>query len=214
MTAGVLDRPTSPSRVLGEGPPPGLPPSAFEGGDGSSGLFGDTNRLGMLAFMGTVSMLFIGFTSAYIVRRASADWRPLRAPGLLWLNTAILLASSLTLETARQRLRGWDLQGARFFVAATGFLGLLFVVGQLGAWRILGSQGVFLASNPHSSFFYMLTGIHAVHLLGGLVWFSAVAMRMRQMAYAPGTDALGLIALFWHFLSALWVYLLYLLFVM
>jgi cytochrome c oxidase subunit 3 len=213
MTAGVLERPTLP-KVLGDGPPPGLPPSFSDDGDGSHGLFGDTARLGLLAFMGTVSMLFIGFTSAYIVRRASADWRPLRAPGLLWANTALLLASSATLETARRRLRSSDLRGAQVFVAATGLLGLLFVAGQVGAWRILGSQGVFLASNPHSSFFYMLTGIHAIHLLGGLIWFTAVAVRMRQMAYAPGTDALGLVALFWHFLSALWVYLLYLLFVM
>jgi cytochrome c oxidase subunit III len=212
MPAGVLERP--PSRSVGDAPPPVVPPSFPDEGGGGQGLFGDTNRFGLLAFMGTVSMLFVGFTSAYIVRRASADWRPLVAPPLLWINTGILLASSATLEAARRRFRGWDLRGAQAFVAATGGLGLLFVLGQLAAWQALAAQGVFLASNPHSSFFYMLTGLHALHLLGGLVWFATVAFRMRRMAYAPGTDALGLFALYWHFLSALWLYLLYLLFVM
>lgn len=212
MPAGVLER--TPSRSVGDTPPPTPPPSLPDDGDGGQGLFGDTRRFGLLAFMGTVSMLFVGFTSAYIVRRASADWRPLAAPLLLWVNSIVLLASSATLEGARRRFRGWDLRGAQVLVAATGALGLLFVLGQLGAWRALAAQGVFLASNPHSSFFYMLTGLHALHLLGGLVWFATVAVRMRRMAFAPGTDALGLFALYWHFLSALWLYLLYLLFVM
>src|SRR5262245_54000547 len=73
-------------------------------------VLGDSARFGLLAFMGTVSMLFIGFTSAYILRRASPDWRPLAPPSLLFVNTAILLASSLTLEGARRRLRGWELR--------------------------------------------------------------------------------------------------------
>jgi cytochrome c oxidase subunit III len=212
MPAGVLER--TPSRSVGDAPPAMPPPSLPEDGGGGHGIFGDTTRFGLLAFMGTVSMLFVGFTSAYIVRRASADWRPLAAPPLLWVNSIVLLASSATLEGARRRFRDWDLRGAQGFVAATGGLGLLFVIGQLGAWRALAAQGVFLASNPHSSFFYMLTGLHALHLLGGLVWFATAAFRMRRMAYAPGTDALGLFALYWHFLSALWLYLLYLLFVM
>lgn len=212
MPAGVLERP--PARSAGDVLPPVAPPRPGDDDGGGHGLFGDTRRFGLLAFMGTVSMLFVGFTSAYIVRRASADWRPLAAPPLLFVNTAVLLASSATLEVARRRFLGWDLRGAQAFVGATGALGLLFVAGQYGAWRVLAAQGVYLASNPHSSFFYMLTGLHALHLLGGLVWFTTVGVRMRRMAYAPGTDALGLFALYWHFLSALWLYLLYLLFVM
>jgi cytochrome c oxidase subunit 3 len=91
-----------------------------------------------------------------------------------------------------------------------GILGALFVAGQLGAWRALARQGVFLSSNPHSSFFYVLTGLHGVHLLGGLVWFVVVWWRMRAPA---ARGILGLFATYWHYLGLLWLYLVLLLFV-
>jgi cytochrome c oxidase subunit 3 len=176
-------------------------------------LLGDPARFGLLAFLGTVSMLFIGFTSAYILRRASADWQPLRAPGVLWANTAVLVLSSLTLEVARRRLRGWDRSAAQGWMAATALLGVLFLAGQFLGWRALQSQGVFLSSNPHSSFFYLLTGVHGLHLLGGLVWGLVTVARLRGLAFTPGEDGLRLFATYWHFLGALWLYLLFLLFV-
>jgi cytochrome c oxidase subunit 3 len=159
-------------------------------------------------------MLFIGFTSAFILRRSSGDWRPLTAPPVLWFNTVALLASSATLEQARRRLRGWDISAVPAWLGATGLLGALFVSGQVLGWRQLAAQGIFLASNPHSSFFYLLTGVHAVHLLGGLAWFAVVFVRIRGLAYTPGEDGLGLFATYWHFLGVLWVYLLFLLFVL
>jgi cytochrome c oxidase subunit 3 len=158
-------------------------------------------------------MLFIGFTSAYILRRTSEDWRPLSAPPVLWRNTLALLLSSATLEVGRRRLRGWDLRGAQAWVTATGALGVLFVAGQIVGWRQLAERGVFLASNPHSSFFYVLTGVHVVHLLGGLAWFAVVARRLQRLRVTPGEDGLRLFATYWHFLGGLWVYLLFLLFV-
>jgi cytochrome c oxidase subunit 3 len=213
--AGVLEEKAVPS-VRGGGLPPREPWAHAGGrpGDDGAGILGDPERFGLLAFMGTVTMLFIGFTSAYILRRASADWRPLAAPALLWPNTAALLASSLTLERARRRLRECDMAGLRSSLLATGALGALFVLGQMAAWRALAAQGIFLATNPHSSFFYVLTGLHAVHLLGGLAWFGVVASRARRMALLPGSDDLALFATYWHFLGALWLYLLFLLFVM
>jgi cytochrome c oxidase subunit III len=182
-------------------------------GAGAAGVLGNPDLFGLWAFLGTVAMLFIGFTSAYILRRASADWQPLTAPPMLWFNTVALLASSATLETARRRLRGWDLPGCERFLLLTGGLGLLFVAGQYVGWQQLAAQGVFLASNPHSSFFYVLTALHALHLFGGLCWFVAVMLRLRRMAYLPGEDGLRLFATYWHFLGGLWVYLLWLLFV-
>jgi cytochrome c oxidase subunit 3 len=95
----------------------------------------------------------------------------------------------------------------------TGFLGLLFATGQWLAWQALAASGVFLASNPHSSFFYMLTGVHLAHLFGGLVWFVAVQNRVRRLRYTPGEDGLRLFATYWHFLAVVWAYLLFLLFV-
>ena len=157
-------------------------------------------------------MLFLGFTSAYILRRASADWRPLGMPWLLGVSTAILLASSVSVEMARRRLRSWDPRGALRFLAIAGFCGVGFVAAQWGAWKQLAAAGVFLATNPHSSFFYVLTGVHVVHVLGGLGWFSLLVVRLRRMALLPGGDGLGLFATYWHFLGGLWLYLLGLLF--
>jgi cytochrome c oxidase subunit 3 len=207
----VLDRPDVGERGPLRPPPP--PEGGDDRRDGAGGAAIDVTRFGLLAFLGTLSMLFIGFTSAYMVRRASGDWQPLSAPAVVWLNTAVLLASSMTLELARRRQRDWRLSAVQGWVAATGALGALFVAGQLAAWRALARQGIFLATNPHSSFFYMLTGIHGLHLLGGLIWFAVVLSRVRRLAYTPGEDGLGLFATYWHFLDGLWLYLAVLLFV-
>jgi cytochrome c oxidase subunit 3 len=196
--------------------PPQGPDESGPGGRGdrgSPGILGDPSRFGLLAFLGTVSMLFVGFTSAYILRRASADWQPLSAPGILWVNTAILVASSVSLEVARRSLRSWDLAAAQKWMAGTAVLGLSFLAGQVLGWRELQARGVFLSSNPHSAFFYLLTGVHALHLVGGLVWGFVTLWRLRRLAVTPGGDGLSLFATYWHFLGALWLYLLFLLFV-
>lgn len=211
MTSPVLDKAAPAARLRDGGGAPGRP-HGDGGDDDSRGAAGDPRRVGLWLFLGSLSMLFVGFTSAYVVRRTGADWVPLPTPGILWANCAVLVASTLTLEISRRRLRGWDLVGAQGWLALTGALGGLFLVGQLLAWRTLAERGVFLASNPHSSFFYVLSGLHALHLAGGLVWFAAAMWKVRRMAYTPGEDALALFATYWHFLTVLWVYLFVLLF--
>ena len=198
----------------------GRPPRDGDGGgdpdrrgeNAAPGVFGDTARVGLWAFLATVTMLFVGFTSSVLLRRASPDWQPLPVPSLLYASSAALVLSSVALGIARRRLLGWDLAGSQSWLFASGLLGLAFVAAQLGAWRQLAAQGVFLASNPSSSFFYVLTGIHIVHLLGGLGWWSVVALKLRRLAFAPGDDGLGLFATYWHYLGALWIYLLLLMF--
>jgi len=214
MATPVLDEPGFAQLGTGGMAPP--PPALSHGGGGGdkTPMLFDPTRFGLWAFLGTISMLFIGFTSAYMLRRASADWSPISAPRILWLNTAVLAGSSLTLELARRRLRSRDLAGTARFVGATGLLGVSFVTGQFLAWRALRAEGVFLATNPHSSFFYMLTGIHVLHLSGGLVWFAVIATRLRRFAIGRGSDELGLFATYWHFLGLLWAYLLFVLFVL
>ncbi len=177
-------------------------------GGGRGPVAFDPTRFGLLAFLGTVSMLFIGFTSALMLRRTSGDWQALQAPALLWANTLALGLSSLALELGRRRLRHGNLAGARLLVNATALLGLLFVAGQFLAWRSLAAQGIYLASHPSSSFFYLLTGVHLVHLAGGLVWLAAMAVKVWRLVAPPHGDALALVALYWHFLGALWIYLL------
>jgi cytochrome c oxidase subunit 3 len=185
-----------------------------DGGGGPHAAF-DPAQFGLWAFLGTVSMLFIGFTSAYIVRRTGFDWRPLPAPRLLWWNTAALLLSSLALERARRRRSALDLAGLRTWLGATALLAALFVAGQFKAWRLLRALGFFLSSNPHSSFFYMLSGVHLLHVGGGLIWFTLVLHRLRGPRYAAagGGRTLSLFATYWHFLGLLWVYVLVLIFV-
>jgi cytochrome c oxidase subunit 3 len=194
-----------------EVPPPPAPEVKEGGGNGERA---DPRRFGLLAFLGTVSMLFVGFTSTYIVRESAADWSPLSPPPVLFANTLILLGSSFALERSRRLLRNWDLPGAQSWFSLTGALGVFFVVGQLLTWRALASQGLFLATNIHSSFFYLLTGLHGLHLFGGLCWFGVVYARARRLAITPGTDSLALFATYWHFLAALWLYLLFVLFVL
>ena len=201
--------------VAGPGGPlgPGEPGLGGDGGGRPAPTPRDIARFGIWLMLGTMSMMFIGFTSSYMVRRAAGDWRPLPMPSMLWVNTLALLASSVAIETARRALKAWDLPGAQRWLGLTGLLGLAFAAGQFVAWRQLAGLGVFLSSHPHSSFFYMLTGVHLVHLAGGLAWFTVAFARLRRLAYAPGEDGLGLFAIYWHFLAALWAYLLLLLFV-
>ena len=208
MTPDVLERPAAGG---------GLPPAPVGEGDGGGDARPsrrDVARFGLWLLLATLSMMFIGFTSAYMVRRAAADWRALPLPSVLVWNTAALLASSACLEIARRALQAWDIPGAQRWLATTGVLGALFAGGQTYAWRQLAAVGVFLSSNPHSSFFYLLTGVHLVHLAGGLVWFVAAFARLRRRAYAPGEDGLGHFAIYWHFLGALWAYLLVVLYVL
>ncbi|HET7294335.1 MAG TPA: cytochrome c oxidase subunit 3 [Vicinamibacteria bacterium] len=211
MPLEVLEAP--PVRDAGTGSPPPGREAPRGGGDSRGPLPFDPTRFGLMAFLGSASMLFVGFTSALMLRRLSPDWQPLRPPGVLLLNTLALLASSVCLEAARRRLRAWDLAGMRARVDATGALGVLFVVGQAFAWRALAAQGIYLSTNPSSSFFYLLSGIHLVHLAGGLAWLAVLVTRARRMTVVPGADGLGLFALYWHFLGALWLYLLVVLFV-
>src|SRR5579871_4482902 len=119
-----------------------------------------TNELTLLAVLATVTMLFAAFTSAYLIRRTSADWNRFTLPPVMLLNTVVLLASSVTLECARHRERTW--------LAPTIVLGVIFLAGQVFAWSILASRGMFLPTSPYASFLYMLSAVHGLHLIGGL----------------------------------------------
>ena len=159
---------------------------------------------GVWIAIAAISMTFAALTSAMVVRGSAApDWRHFRLPSILYVNTAVLLASSAVLEAGRRRL-------AARFVRVTSGLGLLFVAGQVVAWRQLAAQGLFLASSPSSAFFYVFTALHGLHVLVGLGGLGYVLRRFGTAGPAPVT-ALGAAALYWHFMDALWLYLLALL---
>ena len=171
-----------------------------------------TKQIGLWAFLATATMLFAGFSSAYIARRAGADWQPIRMPPVLWFNTVVLIASSVTMEIARRQLKRWATEALQRWLLITAGLGLVFLVGQYIAWRQLQAQGIYLPTNPHSSFFYLLTAVHAIHLFGGLVALIVVFLRARRGVYTPYHPGVGLAATYWHFVDIVWIYLFGLLF--
>jgi cytochrome c oxidase subunit 3 len=153
-------------------------------------------------------MLFAGLSSAFIVLRGVPTWQNIAIPGLLWVNTAVLAASSVTFEFSRHAVRANQLTAMKRWLAVTGVLGLGFLVGQIAAWRQLVAAGVHLASTLHSAFFYVLTGIHGIHLLGGIIGLTFVLNRAYKNLLTPSNhEPLVLCAKYWHFMDALWLYL-------
>jgi cytochrome c oxidase subunit III len=185
------------------------------------------SETGVWVGIAAIFMCFSALTSAMIVREGAApDWRHFHLPAILYLNTLILLASSVTLELSRRRtardagssamrasdadkgrMRAWAGPG-RFWLSITLALGLIFVIGQCLAWRSLAAQGLFLATSPSSSFFYLLTALHGLHLLGGVAGLVYVLRRLSRVGGPAVRSTLGAASLYWHFMDGLWVYLL------
>jgi cytochrome c oxidase subunit 3 len=199
----------------------GLPP-ARGGGGGDDGMKRPDRPnhprspkryyTGMAIGIVSVLMFFMALASAFLVRRGGSDWVPVHIPALLWLNTVVLLASSGTLELARKRLAISDLSAFKRLWLLTTILGCGFLIGQVVAWRILVQQGIFLASNPASSFFYIFTGAHGLHLLGGVAALIYVSARNFDPAKLTRSVAAEVTSHYWHFMDALWLFLLTLLY--
>jgi cytochrome c oxidase subunit 3 len=160
-----------------------------------------------------IVMLFAAFTSALVVRKGgSSDWTSIALPQILYLNTLILLASSVALEVARRALATGMVSRFKISLDAAAILGVAFLGGQFIAWTQLAARGVFLATNPSSSFFYLLTGAHALHLLGGITALFYLVYRAPQLASGVKKPvAVDVTAIYWHFMDGLWIYLLLLL---
>jgi cytochrome c oxidase subunit 3 len=176
-------------------------------------------RIGMWVALASILMLFIALTSAYIVRGVPAlsggesDWLPLDMPRVLWLTTGLLLLSSVSIELARRALKRNEYAGFKRWISLTTLFGVAFLAGQFVAWQQLTAQGVYINSHPHSSFFYLLTSLHGVHLLGGVIalgYVTVAALRMR--IGFKRRAAVDVTAIYWHFMDGLWIYLFALLF--
>ena len=227
-------------KIDGGGPTIVPPPRDGWGGGRPDDQYGDRlrrYRIGMFFALAAVVMLFVSFTSAYIVRQgvgtwsdASAryvtDWKPISLPPVLWVNTVILLASSFTLAMARRALarkvKAASHHGA-FPIAApaligsdprpfpwlgiTFVLGIGFLVGQLLAWGQMRHLGIFVGTNPSSSFFYVLTGSHGIHLLGGVLALAyASLISLLRKPLVTRFLVVDVTALYWHFMDFLWIY--------
>jgi cytochrome c oxidase subunit 3 len=160
-----------------------------------------------LALAGII-MFFMALTSSFLVRKGLGnDWVPFNFPRILWVNTLLLLASSFTIRAARRHLHENDQASFRSWWGVTTVLGIAFLAGQVIAWRQLAAQGVFLVTNPSSSFFYVLTAAHGLHLLGGVVALLYVSSRNWRRSRISQVTATDVASIYWHFMDGLWVFL-------
>ncbi len=176
-------------------------------------------RIGMWVAIAAILMMFAALTSAYVFRAGTRDWRPISIPPLMWASTLVIVVSSATFELARRSLKRDDGRKYRLWLWASLALGALFIALQLLAWRRLVAQGVYLATNPHSSFFYVLTGLHGLHLAGGIAGLGYLIARARResgevkrQTKAVGAARADAVGIYWHFMDGLWLYLFGLLF--
>lgn len=169
-------------------------------------------KIGLGVFLAVAGALFALFISAYVMRMALLDWRPVPVPKLLWLNTGVLVLSSLALHAAMISARRDDDAGMLSALLAADIAAAMFVAGQLLAWRELIAAGYFVADNPANAFFYLITAVHGVHVLGGLVVLNRTAGRAWVGASAAQSRlSVELCTIYWDFLLAVWLVLLALL---
>ena len=203
----------------------GKPPSRSDDGDDSGNTGGDRKpgpgrssakkySTAIVLAMLSILMFFMALTAAFVVLRINNlhTWSAVRLPWILWVNTVVLLASSATLELARRKLQVHSLRGFKQRWALTTILGMVFLAGQVIAWRHLAAEGVYMASRLSNSFFYVFTALHAAHLLGGICALLYVALRNFETAHVSRFVAAEVTSYYWHFMDGLWLFLLALLY--
>lgn len=168
-------------------------------------------KFALWAACASIMMMFAAFTSAYIVRQAAGNWLEFRLPDIFFYNTATILLSSLALQGAYQAFKAGKAAWYKGLMVLTFFLGLAFVVLQYEGWQALTRIGVFLQTNPSGSFIYVISGVHAAHVLGG-VGALVVAMMHAFLLPFKATSRrklrFELVLTYWHFVGFLWLYLL------
>ena len=166
-------------------------------------------KIGLGVFLAVVGSLFALFISAYSMRMNMVDWRALPVPKLLWFNTGVLVLSSVALQCAHVAARRNDIDRVMVGLCAGGAFAVTFLVGQLLAWQQLRVAGYFVASNPANSFFYLITAVHGLHLMGGLVALGRTTAKVWRGAEMTQVRlSVELCAIYWHFLLLVWLVLL------
>ena len=166
----------------------------------------DPAKIGLLTFIAVVTSLFALFLSAYLMRMKHGDWRPLAEPDLLWLNTGVLVLASFAFQLTRGAANRGQLLTAKIALVVSGVCTSLFLLGQLIAWRQLNAGGFFMAENPANSFFYLLTALHGLHLLGGMWVWGRTTLRLFNGADARSVRlSVELCTVYWHYLLLVWI---------
>jgi len=179
-------------------------------GAASTGL---AKKLALRVFLAVVAVLFMLLVTAYGGRMVYEDWRPAPQVNLLWANTLMLILSSVALQWAQYSVRRGQMDSMRVGLLAAGAFTVVFLFGQLLAWRQMGAMVYFQVTNPAIAFFYLITGLHALHLLGGLVaWGRTVTRVWGDFEVAKVRQSVELCTVYWHFLLLVWLVLFGLLF--
>ena len=163
-------------------------------------------KVGLGVFAAVVGALFALIFTAYLMRMQLADWRPLLKPTVLWVNTGVLILSSAGLQWARDASERGDMDSNRAGLLTGGVAAIAFLVGQVLAWQQLVAAGYFVATSPASSFFYLITAVHGLHLLGGLIALGRTIGKVHHH-YAADEVRLSveLCAIYWHLLLLVWI---------
>ena len=163
-------------------------------------------------FLAVVTSLFMLFFSAYRIRMEYPDWVPLEDPQILWINTALLILASIFFQQAKNAAQRNEEGGIRVGLVLAGMFTFCFLYGQYWAWGLIHDQGYFIYSNPANAFFYVLTSLHAIHLIGGLWAWARSTIKVWSGADAKTVKStVELCTMYWHFLLVLWLIMFYLL---
>jgi cytochrome c oxidase subunit 3 len=163
-------------------------------------------KVGLGVFLAVATSLFALLISAYHMRMMGEDWTRLPIPKVLWLNTAVLILASVAMQRTRTAARHGQDERVKNGLIAAGVLSFSFLAGQLWAWQQMDAAGYFLTANPAYSFFYLLTAVHGLHLLGGLwVWTKTTAKVLRGAEAGKVRMSVELCTVYWHYLLLVWV---------
>lgn len=168
------------------------------------------HKLALWVGIGSIIMMFAGFTSAYVVRRAAGNWLEFTLPDIFFVNTAVILASSVALQFAYLGFLQRKERQYKGLLILTFFLGITFVVLQYKGWEVLNAIGATFTVNPSSSFIYVISGLHAAHVLGGIVALTVALTHAFVLPFKPTLrrkNRFELVLQYWHFVDILWIYL-------
>jgi len=174
--------------------------------DGDGALRLPTIKVGLGVFLTVATSLFALLISAYHMRMMAADWVTLALPRVLWLNTAVLILAGVAMQWTRSAAQWGQIDNVRLGLIAAGVLTFSFLAGQLWAWQQLNASGYFVRNDPATAFFYLLTALHGLHLLGGMwVWGRTTAKVLRGVEVAKVRLSVELCTVYWHYLLLVWL---------
>jgi len=182
-----------------------LTPSAVGEGADINASTEPAAKTALALFIAVLTSIFFLFAVGYRMRMHEPDWEPISDPSVLWINTAALILASVFMHFSRRSAVAGDIKGVRYFLTVAGLFSVAFLVGQFAAWGILRDAGLYAVQSPATAFFMLLTGIHALHLLGGLVvWARATARAWQGIEVKRIRLSVELCTTYWHFLLLVW----------